>query len=125
MKPGQHSDALYLRHMLECIERIDEYIGGDEVRFRNSRLVQDAVVRNLQTLAESSQRLSETIQTREPDIPWRAIAGFRNILVHDYLGIDSEVIWRVVADELPRLRTSLSRMEEHISTLHPRAPSSP
>ena len=65
--------------MLECIERIDEYFGGEEARFRNSRLIQDAVVRNLQTLAESSQRLSETIQAGEPEIAGRAIAGFRNM----------------------------------------------
>ena len=109
MKPGLQGDALYLRHMQECIERIDEYVGGDETRFRNSRLIQDAVVRNLQTLAESSQRLSDVVQAQEPDIPWRAIAGFRNILVHDYLGIDPDVIWRVIADELPRLYVALKR----------------
>ena len=115
MKPGQQADALYVRHMLECIERIDEYVGGDEARFRNSRLIQDAVVRNLQTLAESSQRLSETIQAGEPEIAWRAMAGFRNILVHDYLGIDPDVIWRVIADELPRLCGALRRLEQGVS----------
>ena len=70
--------------MLECTGRIDEYVGGDETRFRASRLIQDAVVRNLQTLAESSQRLTDKIKAGEPDVPWRAISGFRNILVHDY-----------------------------------------
>ncbi len=49
MKPGPQADALYLRHMLECIARIDEYAAGDHARFKNSRLIQDAVVRNLQT----------------------------------------------------------------------------
>ena len=115
MKPEPRADALYLRHMLECIERIEEYVARDETRFKNSRLIQDAVVRNLQTLAESSQRLSATIQTSEPGIAWRAIAGFRNILVHDNLGIDSAVIWRVVADELPPLCAALQRMEHHLS----------
>ena len=111
MKPGAEADRVYLQHMLECIGRVEEYIGGDEQRFRTSRLVQDAVIRNLQTLAESSQRLSETIKAGEPQIPWRAISGFRNILVHDYLGVDVDAVWQVVAVELPPLRAALVRME--------------
>lgn len=70
MKPGPEADAIYLRHMLECIERVEEYVAGDELRFRTSPLVQDAVIRNLQTLAESSQRLSDAIKNSEPDTPW-------------------------------------------------------
>jgi uncharacterized protein with HEPN domain len=108
MQPNANTDRLYLSHMLECIEHIEEYTQGDEQLFRNSRLVQDAILRNLQTLAESSQRLSQTVKSELAEIPWRAIAGFRNILVHDYLGIDIEVIWRVVSDELPQLKAALT-----------------
>jgi hypothetical protein len=61
--------------MSECIERIREYTAGDRSRFEASRLVQDAVVRNLQTLTESSQRLSDDIKTTEPQVPWRELAG--------------------------------------------------
>jgi len=114
MPPETDRDALYLRHMLECIDRIDEYSGGSEAHFKVSRMVQDATIRNLQTLAESSQRLSEIARSRAPGVPWRAIAGFRNILVHDHLGIDPEVIWRVVANDLPALRAALSRLEQDI-----------
>ncbi|NMG29018.1 DUF86 domain-containing protein [Aromatoleum evansii] len=71
MKPGAEADRVYLSHMLECISRITEYVGGDEALFRSSRLVQDAVVRNLQTLAESSQRLSDQVKDNEPATPWR------------------------------------------------------
>ena len=98
--------------MLECAGRNDEYVGGDEARFRASRLIQDAVVRNLQTLAESSQRLTDKIKAGEPDVPWRAISGFRNILVHDYLAIDVDAVWLVVDQELPRLRAALQRMQK-------------
>lgn len=106
-------DALYLRYMLECIERIEEYAGGDEARFMKSRLVQDATIRNLQTLAESSQRLSGTLRGMAPDVPWKAIAGLRNMLVHDYLGVDSEAVWRIVANDLPALRAALDRLERY------------
>jgi uncharacterized protein with HEPN domain len=109
MQPDTNTDRLYLSHMLECIEHIEEYAQGDERLFSNSRLVQDAVLRNLQTLAESSQRLSQPCKSDLAEIPWRAITGFRNILVHDYLGINIEVIWRVVSDEPPRLKAALTK----------------
>jgi uncharacterized protein with HEPN domain len=69
--------------------------------------VQDAVVRNLQVLAESSQRLSDPVKSAEPSVPWRALSGFRNILVHGYLGVDLELVWRVVEKDLPPLRDAL------------------
>lgn len=114
MKPSVDADRVYLTHMQECISRITEYVGDDEALFRSSRLVQDAVVRNLQTLAESSQRLTDSIKDTEPATPWRAISGFRNILVHDYLGIDVDVIWQVVSRELPPMQVALARMASRL-----------
>jgi len=100
-------DLIYIEHMLDCIHRIDEYI-DDKEQFYASRLVQDAVIRNLQTMAESSQRLASEIKQQFDDVPWKEISGFRNILVHDYLGVDLDVIWSVVEQELPRLEQALS-----------------
>jgi uncharacterized protein with HEPN domain len=71
--------------MLECIERIDSYVGKDKERFLKDPMVQDATLRVLQVMAESSQRLSDAVKELEPTIDWRAISGFRNILVQDYL----------------------------------------
>ncbi len=81
-------DQVYVEHMLECIERVERFVGKDRNRFMQSDLVQDGVVRNLQTLSESSQRLSGEAKNTQAGIDWRAIAGFRNVLVHDYLGLD-------------------------------------
>ena len=114
MKPSLEADKVYLAHMMECAGRIDEYVGGDEARFRASRLIQDAVVRNLQTLAESSQRLTDAIKASEPGVPWRAISGFRSILAYDYLAIDIDAVWLVVDQELPLLRAALQRMEKRL-----------
>jgi len=75
-----------------------------------SEVIQDAVVRNLQTLAESSQRLSESAKMTQLGIDWRAIAGFRNILVHDYLGLDFDTIWLVIEQDLPQLKNALEAM---------------
>ncbi|SDX75896.1 Uncharacterized conserved protein, contains HEPN domain [Allochromatium warmingii] len=100
-------DTVYIDHMLECIERIFEYTQQNKDQFYKSTLVQDAVVRNLQVMAESSQRLSPDEKLKYPEIPWREIAGFRNILVHDYLGLDLDVIWSVVEQDIPALREAL------------------
>lgn len=86
MTPGPATDPVLLAHMRECIERIREYTQGERSRFETSRLVQDAVIRNLQTLTESSQRLSDDIKATEPQVPWRELGGFRNVIVHGYLG---------------------------------------
>ena len=75
-----------------------------------ARLVQDAVIRNLQTLAESSQRLSSDIKGTEPQVPWRELAGFRNVIVHGCLGVDLSAIWLVVENDLPALAEALHRM---------------
>lgn len=111
MKSGSEADRVYIVHMLECIERVKTYTAGDESVFRQSQLVQDAVIRNLQVMAESSQRLSESTKSMTPDVPWRSISGFRNIMVHDYLGLDLDVIWSVVSQELPTLEMALSRVK--------------
>lgn len=111
MKSGNEADQVYIVHMLECIERVKTYTADGEFVFRQSQLVQDAVIRNLQVMAESSQRLSESTKLIALDVPWRSISGFRNIIVHDYLGLDLDVIWSVVSQELPPLEIALSRIK--------------
>lgn len=97
--------------MLDCIAHIGEYTGNERQRFFDSRMVQDAVLRNLQMLAGSSQRLSDELRATEPDIPWKEIAGFRNIPVHGYLGgIGLPGVWGIIVRDLPPLRDALSRM---------------
>lgn len=69
--------------------------------FFGSQMVQDAVARNLQTLAEPSQRLSDATRAREPSVPWRSISGLRNVLAHGYLGLDPEAVWSIVDTDNP------------------------
>jgi uncharacterized protein with HEPN domain len=104
-------EKLYLIYISERIERIESYIGDiDREKFMASSLLQDAVIRNLQTLAESTQRLSDRLKDSHPEIDWNKIAGFRNVLVHDYLGVDVERIWNIVEKELPALKNSIHKM---------------
>ncbi len=105
---------MLLEHMSDCLGRILEYTNGERSRFEASRLVQDAVIRNLQTLAESSQRLSSEIKGTQPQIPWRELSGFRNVIVHGYLGVDLGAVWLVVEQDLPALSEALNQMATHL-----------
>jgi uncharacterized protein with HEPN domain len=103
-------DRLYLIHIKECIDKIDRYSANGQAEFFANSMVQDAIVRNLQTLAESTQRLSDKTKQRKPEVDWRAIAGFRNVVVHDYLGVDLERIWHIIEFDLPGLRTCIGEL---------------
>lgn len=100
-------DRLYLIHISECIARIESYTAGGRDAFFASTQIQDAVLRNLQTLAESTQRLSDAAKAKHPEADWFKIAGFRNVLVHDYLGVDLDRAWLIVERELPRLKQTI------------------
>ena len=110
MTPTAASDRLLLEHILDCIRQIQEYTGYDRETFFGSQMVQDATARNLQVLAESTQRLSESIKAGRQDIPWRKIAGFRNVLVHSYLSLDLEAVWSVVEHNLEDLSEAAEEM---------------
>lgn len=105
-------DSVYLKHILECIHRIEQHRFVGQSEFLASTTLQDAVLRNLQTMAESTQRLSDALKATQPTILWDEIAGFRNILVHDYLGIDIEIIWGIMQTEIPELKVAVEQMLE-------------
>jgi uncharacterized protein with HEPN domain len=102
-------DTLYRYHIMESIDKITTYIDGiNQNDFANTPLIQDAVLRNLQVLAESTQRLSSKFKENHPEIEWYKIAGLRNILAHDYLGIDLDTVWNVIKSYLPKLRAAIA-----------------
>lgn len=104
-------DRLYLIHIDECIGRIESYVKGvNKQQFLDSTLIQDAIVRNLQTMAESTQRLPDKLKENNPEIDWFKISGFRNVLVHDYLGLDVERVWLILEKDLPTLKTAIEKM---------------
>jgi len=101
------SERIYLDHILVCIEKVRRAASIGRDAFLKSELHQDAILRNLQTLAESTQKLSPRSRSLRPEIDWRAVAGFRNVLVHDYLGVDLEQAWRIIHDDQPPLETAV------------------
>lgn len=97
-------ERVYVAHILRCISKIEEYVAGGSEVFSSSSLVQDAVLRNLQTLAESTQRLSTASKSRRPEVDWAALAGLRNVLVHAYLGVDLNQVQQALEQDMPQLK---------------------
>jgi len=112
------SQRAYAEHILECIRRMTEdSVRGREAVFA-SHTLQDAIVRNLQVLCESTQRIEAAHKDRHPEIDWASIAGMRNVLVHDYFQVDFETIWLVVTRDLPTLEKAMHAI---LATLSQRA----
>jgi uncharacterized protein with HEPN domain len=101
------SPRAYAEHVLECIGRIREDSAAGQGAVFASRTLQDAIVRNLQLLCESTQRIGEAHKERHPEVNWRSIAGMRNVLVHDYFEVDFETVWQAVERDLPALEKTM------------------
>jgi uncharacterized protein with HEPN domain len=108
-------DTVFLRYISEMIRRIEENALQGKETFMASHTLQDAVLRNLQTMSETTQRLSEDLKATRPDVEWAKIAAFRNVLAHGYLGIDLERIWDIVQNDVPKLKTAIVEMLKGIS----------
>ena len=102
-------DRVYLAFILECIRDIQGFVDGDLQRL-DEKLTLYAVERALQVMAESTQRLSPELRRAHPEVEWSAIAGLRNVLVHDYFGIDVERIREIVRDDLPVFQQAVERI---------------
>ena len=82
------SDRVYPFHIRDCLERIGEYTAEGREGFDHDRRTQDAVIRNLEVIGEAAKQLSEDVRQQYPPIPWRQIAGLRDILIHHYFGVN-------------------------------------
>lgn len=100
-------DALYLRHVLDAIGKIERYVEVGYEEFMAASHWQDAVIRQLEIIGEAVKRISPDLLGSRPDIPWRRIAGMRDVLIHDYMGVDLEAVWRVTQQELASLRQAV------------------
>ena len=103
-------DRFYLVHILECIRNIEDDTAGGKPSLLGNRTFRDAVMRNLHLLAESSKRVSDPFKAAHPEIPWKPVARFRNVAVHDYFEIDYDEIWNIIAEDLPPLKAQISRI---------------
>ncbi len=98
---------IYLDHILDAIQRIETYTREGREAFMNSPMAQDAVSRNFEIIGEATKRLPTSIRSRYPDIPWTEMAGFRDILIHEYHHIDLNEVWLTVERDLPSLTSQI------------------
>lgn len=101
------SDGVFLRHILNAITKIERFTSGNAGTFSEDPLVQDAVLRNLEVIGEAVKNLSPELRRAHPEVPWSRIAGLRDILIHQYFGVDLEAVWNVVEHRLPELRRTV------------------
>ncbi len=107
------SDLAYIEHILDCIRKINEFSKGLSLKeFRKNELVQDAVIRNIEIIGEASKKISSDTKQTYYKIPWKEIAGMRDKLIHDYLGVDVDVVWKTIKTDIPVLEKFISEIEE-------------
>lgn len=102
-------NLLYIEHILESIKNILSYNKGlSEKEFLENKMVQDATIRNLEIIGEAAKQLSDDFINKYPDIEWKKMAGMRDKLIHDYIGVDLWAVWEVVDKIIPGLKDQIS-----------------
>lgn len=103
--------GLYLDDVLESIQKIEDYTKDlTEEQFSRDTKVQDAVLRRLGIIGEAVKYLPEDLKEKHGQIPWKSIAGARDIFVHEYFGIGMERIWKTIQEDLPKLEKVVKEM---------------
>jgi uncharacterized protein with HEPN domain len=102
-------DLLYLDHIAERIRRIEARATKGRTAFEQSHILQDAVIRNFEVIGEAAKQLSPDLRARYDAVPWRRVAGFRDVLIHNDMGVDLNEVWNVIEKDLPLLRSSAAQ----------------
>ncbi len=96
----------YIEHIILCINKIEKYTENiSHQDFLGHQLIQDAVIRNIEIIGEATKKLSDDFKSMHHLIPWKEMAGMRDKLIHDYLGVDIEVVWATVNEDIPFLKS--------------------
>ncbi len=104
-------DSIYLQHIRDSIEKIERYTHTiTQKEFVKNTLVQDAVIRQIEILGEACKQISPELKKSHSAIPWKDIAGMRDKLIHDYLGVDVDAVWTTVEKDIPMLKKKVDEI---------------
>ena len=103
-------DRIYLNHVLEAIEDIERYTAAGYEAFVRERMQQDAVIRKLEVIGEAVKQLPAATKAARPEIPWREIAAMRDKMIHEYFGVNLEIVWAAVERNLPELKRAAEKL---------------
>jgi len=106
---------LYLEDIQDSIRKIEKYTRGvDFSKFSRDEQMIDAVVRNLSIIGEAVKNIPKEIKAKNPDVAWNEIKGMRNKVVHEYFGIDEEILWKTIQDDLPIFKKQITKLLKEI-----------
>jgi uncharacterized protein with HEPN domain len=106
------NDLAYTDHILKCIKKIRKFVKGvDKKEFSKNEMLQDAIIRNFEVIGEASKKISADFKKIYFDIPWKEISGMRDKLIHDYLGVDIDVVWKTIEQDMPILLKELKKIK--------------
>jgi len=107
--------SLYINDILDSIRKIELYISGkDFIQFRKDSLTVDAVVRNFEIIGEAANQLPKSFKDSNKDIEWKYLIEFRNVIIHEYFGINYEIIWDIIQNELQPLNSKISELQDKL-----------
>jgi uncharacterized protein with HEPN domain len=106
---------VFLEHILESINLIEEYMQNKtKTEFLETKQLQDAVIRRIEIIGEAVKNIPDDIKGKFKDIPWRNIMGMRDILIHQYFGVDLELTWEVINNNIPELKNQISSIKKKL-----------
>lgn len=107
----QRESKLYLDDILESVEKIEGYTRDMSFEeFKKTPIVVDAVIRNLEIIGEAVKRLPFDVKRKHSEVEWKKIAGVRDILIHEYFGINLMIVWDIVTNKVPELKMSIKQL---------------
>lgn len=110
---SERTDKDFLNHIAEALKRTVSYTEKMTCEdFLGDTKTQDAVIRNIEIIGEATKNLSDTVRDRYPEIPWKGLAGMRDRLIHQYFGVNLDIVWNAVKEELPEILSQIREMEE-------------
>jgi uncharacterized protein with HEPN domain len=111
----RENDRIRVQHMIDAAEDVARFVSGRQrVELDSDRMLQLAVVRGIEIIGEAVSQISEETRASAPEIPWRAIVGMRNRLIHAYWDIDADVVWKTATERIPVLLATLRAVMERI-----------